>query len=318
MQIVKERNKSDLHNLLEILNKRMTLEDEYRKILINFEKGYEGELHFDNLLKRFYSGEGIVLNDLKISYRGSSTQIDSLLITQHSIELFEIKNYSGSYSYSKNKMMSLKGIEIANPLTQLNRTLSLIRQLMNEWGIDLDVNGHIVFVNNHFTLYVGEPSYPFILPTQIELFLSQLSSQSRHIKQSHQFLADKLLSYSLRELPHQKEHPHYNWDHLKKGLSCKGCGSLNPVRTQRRITCLKCTQQETVSAALYRNTDELMLLFPNENLTTPLLYKWVNGFVSKERISKFLKTNFIMHGVSRAIYYEKEASSENKPARVIT
>lgn len=318
MQIIKERYKSDLHNILEILTKRMTLEDEYRKILINFEKGYEGELHFDNLLKRFYSGEGIVLNDLKISYRGSSTQIDSLLITQDSIELFEIKNYSGSYTFSKNKMISLKGIEIANPLTQLNRTLSLIRQLMNEWGIDLDVNGHIVFVNNHFTLYVGEPSYPFILPTQIELFLSQLSSQSRHIKQSHQFLADKLLSYSLRELPHQKEHPQYNWDHLKKGLSCKGCGSLNPPRTQRRITCINCQKQESVSAALIRTIDELTLLFPNEKLTTPFVYEWVNASISKDRIGSFLKANFVMKGVSRAIYYEELSSAENMAARETT
>lgn len=226
MQIIKERYKSDLHNILEILTKRMTLEDEYRKILINFEKGYEGELHFDNLLKRFYSGEGIVLNDLKISYRGSSTQI--------------------------------------------------------------------------------------------ELFLSQLSSQSRHIKQSHQFLADKLLNYSLRELPHQKEHPNYNWDHLKKGLSCKGCGSLNPPRTQRRITCIKCQKQESVSAALIRTIDELTLLFPNEKLTTPFVYEWVNASISKDRIGSFLKANFVMKGVSRAIYYEKLSSTENKPARVTT
>lgn len=312
MQTVKERHKTDLLKVLLLLNSRMTLEDDDRKMLINLEKGYDGELFFDALLDKHFTGEGLVLNDLKICYRGNSAQIDSLLITQHSIELFEVKNYSGQYTFSKNRMVSLKGIEIPNPITQLNRTLSLMRQLLNEWGIELDLNGHIIFVNRHFTLYVGEPNHPFILPTQIELFLIRLANQSRRLKQGHQYLADKLLHYSVRDLSHQKEWPDFNWDNLKKGFSCKECGSLKLSRTQRKTSCNDCLHEESISAALSRNIEDLTFLFPNQKLTTTIVHHWVNESLSKERISKFLKSNYSKRGVSRAIHYEYVAVTKSK------
>ena len=67
---------------------------------INLEKGYEGERNFEVLLEHHLS-EGLILNDLLLEKNNTLFQIDSLLISQNSIYLFEVKNYEGDFYIEK-------------------------------------------------------------------------------------------------------------------------------------------------------------------------------------------------------------------------
>jgi hypothetical protein len=64
----------------------------------NLEKGYQGELVFDQLTSKLQN-DLFILNDLYLETNGSPFQIDTLIISQHTIYPFVVKNYVGDYRY---------------------------------------------------------------------------------------------------------------------------------------------------------------------------------------------------------------------------
>src|SRR5699024_10524608 len=68
-----------------------TEEHQYYKLL----KGYEGEKHFSNLLKEQLHQDHLQINDLLLNNHGTVFQLDTLLIFNQTVYLFEVKNYQG-------------------------------------------------------------------------------------------------------------------------------------------------------------------------------------------------------------------------------
>ncbi|MEH7418934.1 nuclease-related domain-containing protein [Neobacillus drentensis] len=76
-----------------------------------------------------------LLNDLLLESNDSKFQIDSLMIRQEPLLLFEVKNYKGDFNYENGRFYSLaSNKEIKNPLLQLERCESLLRQLLQSLG----------------------------------------------------------------------------------------------------------------------------------------------------------------------------------------
>ncbi|MFL6563080.1 MAG: nuclease-related domain-containing protein [Bacillus sp. (in: firmicutes)] len=95
-----------------------------------------------------------MFNDLYLETNGSPFQIDTLIISQHTVYPYEVKNYEGDYRYELgNFYPKLSKDEIRNPLHQLNLSKSLLRPLLKNIGFYLPIEGVVAFVNNNFTLY---------------------------------------------------------------------------------------------------------------------------------------------------------------------
>ncbi|SET15452.1 Nuclease-related domain-containing protein [Oceanobacillus limi] len=197
----KARTKSNELIILEVLYNRMNLSGKDKQHYFNLKKGYEGEIQFDKLASKFQC-DCFILNDLLLETNHTTFQIDSLIITAEKIYFFEVKNYEGDYFYHSDKLYKKPETEILNPLNQLSRSESLLRQILLNLGYKLPIEASVVFINPQFMLYQAPLNIPFIFPTQINRYMAKLNTTSSKMTKNNQHLADKLVSLHITDSPY--------------------------------------------------------------------------------------------------------------------
>jgi hypothetical protein len=302
MELIKARTESALLKMLRILNTRMDLTIDDQKYYLNLKKGYEGEVQFDLLTEKLQSN-CLILNDLLLNANNTNFQIDSLIIFQDTIYLFDVKNSEGDYCYESDNFYTISGWEIKNPLVQLKRCTSLFRQLLQNHGFNFPVEPYLIFINPEFTLFKASPDMPIIFTTQLNRFMKKLNLKPSNINNNHKKLAEKLVSLHRNESPYT-ELPAYEYHQLKMGLTCKNCHSFSIRVCGKQVVCSDCRCQEMVEFAVMRCVEESKLLFPNQKITTNGIHKWCGGIVSKDKIRRLLGRNFIIIGAGQWAFYE--------------
>lgn len=273
-----------------------------KQYLFNLKKGYEGESLFDsftNTVKR----ECLILNDLLFEINNNTFQIDTLIILHNKVYLFEVKNYTGDYYYQSEKLFRKPNFEIINPLHQLGRSESLLRQLLLSAGFTPEINSSIVFINPSFMLYQAPLDKPIIFPPQISRFIETLNGSSSTLTKRDKLLAEKILEMN-KEVSPFKKLPTYDYQQLSKGIFCHECHSSSITIHNRTCSCDICGTKESVTIAVLRNIQEFKILFPQEKVTTTIISDWCGMKVSPKTISRILKSNFQKRGERRWTYYE--------------
>ncbi|MCP3738627.1 nuclease-related domain-containing protein [Rossellomorea sp. BNER] len=302
----KSRSKSTELQILKTLNTRMSLSNKDKQHYFNLKKGYEGEVIFDLLTEKLQS-ECFILNDLLLKLNNTIFQIDSLIINSEAIYLFEVKNFEGDYYYESDRLYKKPKTEINNPLNQLIRNESLLRQLLQNLGFTIPIYSSVVFINPEFTLYQTPLNKPFIFPTQVNRYLEKLNTIPSKLNRKHKRLADKLISLHIKDSPF-KLLPPYDYDQLQKGLPCVKCTSFTISIEGKKCVCKECGHEEIVATAVMRNVKEFKLLFPNRKITTNVIHEWCKEVKSKKRIRTILKKNFKIVGVHQWSFYEEETN----------
>ncbi|HLO11907.1 MAG TPA: nuclease-related domain-containing protein [Pseudoneobacillus sp.] len=298
----KDRIEPVLLKKLRILNTRMEMTEDDRKYYLNQEKGYEGEVQFDSMTEKLQS-ECYILNDLLLKVFNTTFQIDTILLFQDTIYLIDVKSFEGEYCYDKDSFHTRSGRERKNPLHQLNRGKSLFRQLLQELGYQTKVEAYAIFINPEFTLYQAPPDLPFILPTQLQRFLKKLDSNPSQLKPHHKKLAEKLRSLHQSESSYYSLPP-YEYDQLKKGLTCKSCKSFLVSLLGKHVVCGECGCKELIESSVIHCIEEYILLFPNRKITTREICEWCNLYKSKRTIIRILNRNFKVVRSGRSTQYE--------------
>ncbi|MUK90581.1 NERD domain-containing protein [Ornithinibacillus sp. L9] len=298
----KPRTKSNELIILELLNKRKTLTNKEKQHLFNLKKGYDGELIFDTLTEKLQC-ECLILNDLLLKVNNTTFQIDSLLIAPVKIYFYEVKNYEGDYIYESDKLFKKPRIEVINPLHQLSRSESLLRQLLLSLGFNPPIDASVVFINPTFTLYQAPLDKPFIFPTQINQHMEDLNVTPSKLNDNHKKLAEKLLSLNLDDSPFSQITA-YQYDELRKGITCLSCNSFSVTVANSKCVCLECGNVELVTNAVLRAIKEFKILFPDKKITTTVIYDWCRVVGSKKTLRRILVNNFKVVGAKQWTYYE--------------
>lgn len=300
----KKRLKSHELRALDSLNARMELSSKDKQHYAYLEKGYQGELVFDQLTSRLQN-DLYILNDLCLEHNKSFFQIDTLIISQQTIYPFEVKNFEGDYRYELgNFYPKLSKDEIKNPLDQLKRSKSLLRPSLKNLGFQLPIEDSLTFVNPNFTLYQAPLNEPIIHPTQLNSLMKKLNEVPSKLTNRHKLLADQLISMHKTYSPYTRLPP-YTYNGLQKGFICAVCHSLIcSMERREKIVCETCGHVETVDSAVLRSVEELLLLFPDMKITTNIVYEWCRVIESKKQISRILKQNYTLIGFGQWSYYE--------------
>lgn len=301
--LLPQRKEPEKIKILRILDKRMGLPPEEKKRYQNLVRGYEGEVRFDSytahLESKFY-----ILKGLLLEHNKSKFQIDSLIITDQSLLPCEIKNFTGDYIYKNSDFFNKQSVEkITNPLHQIDRSQTLLRQLLKTQGIYPQISSHVFFVNPSFFLYNAPPDEPIIYPTQIQSFLARLNSRPANLNSHHRQLANYLLQNQINESPYEQLPP-YEYNQLRKGPTCGICGSFSVTILPKKIICQQCGHIENSEQAIVRTVEELKLLFPETRITRNLVEDWCQGIRNGRSFVRILKRNFTIMGTSKWTYYE--------------
>ena len=299
----KPRLVSDELKVLRILNNRMDLTAEQQKYYLFKEKGFEGEVHFDLLTEQLQS-DCFILNDLNLEVNNTFFQIDTLILFQEIIYLFEVKNYEGNYCYRGERFETISGKEIKNSLDQLNRSTSLLRQLLQKFGYNITIDAYVVFINPEFFLYQAPTDKPIIYPAQLPHLMRKLSNEPSKLTNRHKNIADKLISLHQVKSPYSNTKiPTYDYQGLRKGFNCLKCDSFLCSITSGKLVCADCGQVEGVESAVLRCVGEIKLLFPDKRITTNCVYEWCGVIESKKQINRILIKCFSRIGHGRFSYY---------------
>ncbi|MEH7010606.1 nuclease-related domain-containing protein [Neobacillus niacini] len=285
--------------ILRILDYRTDLSEKEKQQLSKKEKGYEGELKFDTLINQL---DTLVINDLLLEVGDTLFQIDTLIIFYGRIYLIDVKNFAGEYCYDTGMFKTITGSEMKDPLLQLNRCHSSLRQLLQKYGYNLPIEAYLVFINPDFTLFQPSQHPQIILPTQVNSFIKKLYKMPSKLSDKHLKLADLLVSLHKTENPYVRL-PKYNYDTLKKGMTCGSCHSFDVAVSRSKLTCGDCGCEERVESAVFRHVDELRILFPDIKITTNLVYEWCKVINPKKKIRKILLKKFALHGHGKYSYF---------------
>ena len=299
---IKPRFRSKELKILTALNTRMDLPEKEQQQYWSLQKGFEGELQFDHRIASLET-ENLVLTDLLLEVSGSVFQIDSLVIFQDTIYLFEIKNYEGDYYYDGEKLRTISGKEVKDPLLQLKRSESLLRQLLNTLGYSLSLRGDVIYIHPEFTLFQAPKDEPIILPTQMNRFMKKLNNIKSKTSVRNTKLAEKILSLHLPESPMERIHE-YEYGMLRKSMFCVECGGVLSDYKWPSLTCTKCGTQENVESAILHSVEEYRLLFPKEKTTTNTIFEWSGYIIPKRTIKPILEKNLKATGYGQWTYYE--------------
>lgn len=301
--LLKDRSESDELLAMRYLHTRTELTEKEKYHYLNLEKGYEGELKFDQLAESLQE-ERYIINDLLLEVNNSYFQIDTLIISQGVIHLLEIKNFQGDCYIENDKLYAVTtGREYKNPVDQLKRNATLFRQLLQNLKQSYLVEASVIFINPEFTLYQAPKDQPIVFPTQVNRFLKDLNKTPSKLNDGHKKLSQKLIS--LDKIKNQfTALPKYNYDQLQKGIYCKTCKSFQVSIKNNNFVCGKCGEHEKINLAILRNIEEFKLLFPDRKITTKSIYEWCNVDLNKRTICRILKKNYAAFGNTSDTYFK--------------
>ncbi|MBS4201490.1 NERD domain-containing protein [Bacillus sp. FJAT-49732] len=298
---IKSRTESNELQVYKLLDKRKVLSIDDAVHYARLEKGYQGELSFDERVGGI-SKDWLVLNDLQLESNSTHFQIDSTIISQKSILLLDIKNHEGDYYIEDGRWYSINGKEIYNPVPRLERSEFLLRRLLQDHGYTIPIQAYLVYVNPDFHLYNTTRNLPIIFPTQLNRFFHKLHNIPSNINEHHKNLAHKLTSLHKEESPFTKL-PKYHYEELRKGVMCAVCDSFSIEDKRIAIVCKKCGHIENVDSAIIRSAMEYTLLFPQRKITTNDLYDWCKGLKTKRTIRMIISKHFQHIGHAKSSYY---------------
>jgi hypothetical protein len=299
---LKSRTESDELKILRILHARMELLEKEKRYFFNKVKGFEGEVKFDLLTEKL-PDERVILNDLLLEANNTKFQIDTTIFLQETLNLFEVKNYEGDYVYNAGTFYTISEKEIQNPLDQLKRSESLLRQLLQNLGYKIPIQGWLIFINPEFTLYTAPKNHQIILPTQLNRFMKKLSSNPSKLNGKHSELAEQLVSLHQIESPYSRVR-HYEYEQQRKGITCPFCYTFMVMGEKKDLICKNCGAHDKVEAAVMRSVKELRLLFPDKKITTNGIYEWCVVIESKTTIWRILKKHMKSIGYGQWTYFE--------------
>ncbi|WP_066047782.1 DUF123 domain-containing protein [Robertmurraya korlensis] len=301
--IVKERGISMELQVFRCLKHRMVFSEKERMYHLNLEKGYEGELKFDELTKNV-GDNCLIVNDITLEVTNNLFQIDSLLICKDMICMFEVKNFEDNFFIQSHKWYLLSSRkEVNNPILQLDRSETLLRKYLHTHRFSVPIESKVVFVHPTFTLYQAPIDLPAIFPTQLQQLQSTIESKRGVLTTQHTKLAKQLCDDHVTSTPFLRV-PSYSYESLRKGIKCRGCGEFFVEWGESILHCQYCGNSEFIVNAFVRTVEAYRLLFPTKKITTKEIYIWCEIIPSLKVTRSLLNNYFQSVGNGRSKYYK--------------
>lgn len=290
--IIKER-KFDLElSYLLQLSIRANLSHEDNEEIDTRIKGINGERSFDHLVEQ-YLKHGLVLNNLRFIINKQYFQIDSLVIMNGQIFIFEIKNLYYDVCYKENYFYFINGKPIEKLNEQRIRTPKLFKILLTQNHINSSFNYYTTFVNPDYKVYGYQANDNILEYQAIPRILIENSNYSLCKYDEH--IAEKLISLQYEEEKFNFRR-RINIEALGMGVVCHCHIAKYEKISNRKFKCPACNKAIDCNSYLKKAIEDIFLIYPMERLIVNLLKRWTENHVSSEKIRTYLNTH---HKISK-------------------
>lgn len=290
--------------IYETLLSRKVLSPKEKQQYERIQKGFDGEWKLIHYLNKMKPDKMFPLFNCLFDVNGQEIQIDCLLLTNDTIFLLEVKNFTGDYYFENSKIYSLQTRnEIYNPMMQIERTEFLFKRLLRNMRVQMPVRSFILFVNHRFMLYCVNPQLPMIFPSQVERFLQKTGKNANPLTQRIRDFADHLMEQR-KSHSRYEQLPEYHLSELKRGLFCWHCHKKLVRDGQLYFSCPDCRGSFHIDSVVMYAVAQFHLLFPVRKITPRYIVDWCDHIVSRVFISRLLSNELEKVAKGKYTYYK--------------
>lgn len=253
MKIIEPRDKTLLftayQRLLLRVNPAFPIRAEIEKDFENLKIGYKGEHRIDQAIKEtHFTDVFYVLPNVELRVSPHrQIEIDTLILTERFICLFEVKNLKGSLKFNENpyslhQTINGKIYSYPCPQQQIMRAADSLQYWMRQrFKLNLPIQIAIVLPNQNVLIEKAPTKVKLLSPREIPLFLQGLDTQTKivspnYLQQIVSTIKNENSPFNIFPLSAKYNIP---INHLRTGIVCP-CGGNGIRTTQRTWICNKC------------------------------------------------------------------------------
>ncbi len=285
----------------ELKKREMTVEG-----LEHLEKGFAGERWVLDTFSEFGQKHWKILQNVWLDYQGVF-ECDFLVLTTVGMYTFEIKNYSGKFSF-QNSTCLLNGKKIShNPIYQAQKAKVLIESLLQEKFPRMSVQGILLFIGEHHTVEIADrvDDLQILMRNELRNYIWAMERTERNL-QGTGFDIDACAAWlePFRTINPFGPEPIdlKTKEQLRRGICCSNCGRFDVDTKKSFVTC-GCGMHEPKENAIVRTICEYGVIHFVQELKTADLFAFFNGQVSKSTLLKLLNKHFTKIGEHKASQY---------------
>ena len=285
---------------LEALSHRTSLDDKNHQQFERLSLGYQGECLYDQVFTEVGHDNLHIYRDIYLKIEDSTTQYDTLIITDQGVIVNEIKNFKGTYTVSEGNWALGDFVLPDDPFAQLRRAIGKLRRLSNLSDLNFKVSGKLIFPNEECTLIINDEK----LKENI-IIRSNLRRYFERFKQSYSSNYASAISNVISE--HIVENPYLKegvaFDDIRHGLYCEACRTFDLSAERYHLRCLSCGTLETKETHLVRAISDFKHLFGKLPITTDKMMRFTGGLISKRTVQRVLNKYCDRNGDNKAATY---------------
>lgn len=266
------------------------------------EDGRKGEDTFDRILKQFGQKHWLFMRNLWL-HDFNNFECDYLLITNHCVYVFEIKNYFGKFEYQNGQCKS-RGIDITyNPINQAHNATIHLRNLLP----GVPIKGALIFVGEHNQVHIHDEIdyidifcrndlYQYVQDIIIEENQSRVLLDTNHV-------ISELEKYTIDNPYPIKPYYPSQFSENNTGIFCARCGTQLDWSRNCYIVC-NCGFHEYREHLTVRTICEYGVLTHSSNFTVSALHYIFQHKLSRVTLAAVLDKYFNLIPTESIFTYE--------------
>lgn len=304
------RQNGDLPTLLEfkrIAYVRGLLSQKEVDDYLREEKGAAGEQRVYDFLSEEGASHWTNIRNLWLN-NGSTFECDSVLFTSHKIHTFEIKHYTGRFTY-KNGSCNIGNLKMdSDCIQQARKSFLRLNQLCQSQLPRPVVHGGLIFSSNKNKVVIDSPVEDiqfFEMPDLYE-YIQRILQEERnnpHPPTDWQPLIHHLEQFEITSPFYPKAMTDKQMKGGRKGICCAMCKSFDVNISKHFVDCA-CGYHESREEAIVRSACEYGVLTYDRNFSTGDIMEFIDHQGSSVFVQKVLATHFKMVEKNKYTYYE--------------
>lgn len=266
------------------LSIRTTLDQQDEAKLNRLEKGYEGELAYDEIYDQVIN-HLYTFRNIYLKVEDSILQIDSLIVTDKGLIVHEIKNFQGQYEIINNNWTIRQAPLSSDPVIQLKRTANKLHSLNYLYQENMSIIGKLIFTNIEFYFDSQDKELlnQMVMRNQLRRYFHELKMNSSTEK------ATNFANYITNNIV---DNPFFNrtadLSSIKKGVYCLKCHSFNLEKSRVHFICKDCHNKDTIHTILLKSISDYHALFHKDSIRLSQLYDFINQVVSRRSLLRVI------------------------------
>ena len=280
-------------------------EDEY--LLQRLEAGAIGEEFVYASLKKYGCSHWQFFQNVWLDFYGTY-ESDMILLTNHAIYVFEIKNFDGTFEYEQGQCRINGRVIASNCVFQAERALMNLQSICQEISPNLPVRGALLFVGEHNQVSIKSKVNGISVVTRNQLrdFIRRIAHEEAQSGRNSIDSSQLITQFEKYRIPNPFSPTSYTVDNLlkaKKGIYCKKCHG-NDLRIRKAYVDCACGFQESREEAVLRTICEYgTLVFGEDFLSRKHVYDFLGREVSRNYLIRLLKKHFPSYYGGRSTKY---------------